>query len=427
MAQILISGYFGFGNTGDEAVLAAMAGHLRSLAPGVEITALSADPAHTERIHDVRAVPRMEPSAVLSAIRRCDVFVSGGGSLLQDATGPKSIPYYLGLVSLARMLGKPTVMYAQGVGPVSGHLGRALIRAVVPGMTVLTVRDPDSRRLLSELGVPEERVTVCADPVFGLEPDFGGCAANAAASQRLSTGGWVPSGADVLSGNSAGLPAAGPLSACEARRRVREAFGLDPDEPLVGVALRSLPGSSDVHGLALGFAALLERLSRELGAGIVLIPFQPSRDAVVAEAVSERSGARHRIIPPPEDPRKAMALVAAMDMLIAMRLHALIFAAACGVPLVPVSYDPKVSALASEFDLRAPDLSGHRSGSDAVPPRGGTPGPKDAVFEAIAEEAVRLWGIRSEERARLLAAAANAKRRALVPARMTVDLINGIR
>lgn len=418
MARILISGYFGFGNTGDEAVLAAMASHLRSLAPDVEIAALSADPAHTARVHGVRAVPRMRPSAVFAAMRNCDVFVSGGGSLLQDATGPKSVPYYLGLVALARMLGKPTVMYAQGVGPVRGRLGRALIRAVVPGMTVLTVRDPGSRRLLFELGVPEERITVCADPVFGLEPDWGGSWAGAAAGEGGAGGEKVPDGsvADVTMD---------PAGASEARRRARAAFGLDPDEPLIGVALRALPRSSDLRGLVQGFASVLDRLCGELGAGIVLMPFQPSQDAALAEAVAKRSKARHRIISPPEDPRKAMALVAGMDMLIAMRLHALIFAAACGVPFVPASYDPKVSALAAEFGLRAPDLSGYEPGSDAAPPSCcGDPEPRGDVFETIADEAVRLWGMRSEERQRILAVAAKARQQALVPARMTIDLIN---
>lgn len=392
MARILISGYFGFGNTGDEAVLAAMASHLRSLAPDVEITALSSDPGHTERVHGVRAVPRMQLSGVLDAMRRCDVFVSGGGSLLQDATGPKSIPYYLGLVALARVLGKPTVMYAQGVGPVRGRLGRALIRAVVPGMTVLTVRDPGSRSLLSQLGVPEDRVAVCADPAFGLEPDY--------------------------------TPA-------EMRQRARAAFGLDPDEPLVGVALRSLPrssDSSDLGWLAQGFAPVLDKLAAELGAGIVLIPFQPSQDTVAAEAIVERSKARHRIISPPDDPREAMALVAGMDMLIAMRLHALIFAAVSGVPFVPVSYDPKVSALASEFGLRALDLSGHEPGS--LGGRSSDPAlsePEGRVFEAIAGEAVRIWRIRGEERQRILEVTAMARQQALIPARMTIELINARR
>jgi len=95
--KIVISGYYGFGNAGDEAILEAMVRDLRALAPGARLVVLSADPAATAARCGVEAVPRMHLPSVLGALRGADLFISGGGSLLQDATSWRSVPYYAGI------------------------------------------------------------------------------------------------------------------------------------------------------------------------------------------------------------------------------------------------------------------------------------------------------------------------------------------
>ncbi|MGB9860036.1 MAG: polysaccharide pyruvyl transferase family protein, partial [Moorellaceae bacterium] len=107
MVQVLFSGYYGFGNAGDEAILYSMVQTFRALAPEVEIAVLSHDPAATEKWLSVKAVNRWRPGEVVQAIRRADLFISGGGSLLQDVTGPRSLLYYLGVLETARLLRRP--------------------------------------------------------------------------------------------------------------------------------------------------------------------------------------------------------------------------------------------------------------------------------------------------------------------------------
>ena len=118
--KIVISGYYGFRNSGDEAVLKSILLALKDEggAQGVliEPIVLSGDPAWTTEMYGVKAVHRMKPLDLLKAIGSCDGLISGGGSLLQDVTGGKTIPYYAGIIKLAQLLGKPTFIYAQGIG-----------------------------------------------------------------------------------------------------------------------------------------------------------------------------------------------------------------------------------------------------------------------------------------------------------------------
>ena len=116
--RLVISGYYGFGNAGDEAVLAGMlelagrAGVRRD-----DVSVLSADPPLTSRVHDVRAVSRWNPLRVAAELRRADALLSGGGSLLQDVSSIRPVSYYAGVMALARLVGRPYAVVAQGLGP----------------------------------------------------------------------------------------------------------------------------------------------------------------------------------------------------------------------------------------------------------------------------------------------------------------------
>lgn len=173
MARVLISGYYGFGNLGDELLLTALLRELRQLAPEQRVTVLSADPRATEARHQVEAVDRSRPDQVLPAVGRCDLLLSGGGSLLQDATSSRSLWYYLGLLDLAQRMGKDTFVYCQGAGPLLRPWNRTLTRQVLSRATAITLRDQASRRTLEALGV-RRPMLVTADPVLSLPLRPGG-------------------------------------------------------------------------------------------------------------------------------------------------------------------------------------------------------------------------------------------------------------
>ena len=103
--MILVSGYYGFKNSGDEAMLAALCEDLEVLNIAREnIVVFSGNPNYTRRIHRVKAVSRNNPMEIIKAFKGGKLLISGGGSLLQDSTGHLTVPYYLGMIELALFL-----------------------------------------------------------------------------------------------------------------------------------------------------------------------------------------------------------------------------------------------------------------------------------------------------------------------------------
>ncbi|MDI6869897.1 MAG: polysaccharide pyruvyl transferase CsaB [Bacillota bacterium] len=305
MARVVISGYYGLGNAGDEAVLSAIVQALRRRDPEGEITVLSADPSSTREIHGVEAVSRTDLRAIRGALVRADLLISGGGSLLQDVTSLRSLIYYLGVVALARWQGVPVFFYAQGVGPLRRPLAKWLVARVVEGVAGITVRDPASAELLRAVGVRRTPVRVTADPVFAFRPDEGG--------------------------------PGGPGETLPGRR------------PVFGFAFRPWPGE-ETWLPAVARAA--GELARRYGAEIRWLCFQPECDLPVARALQAACPAPSTVEPPGRTPAAVFRQVARCDLVVAGRLHALIMGAVAGRPVAGVSYDPKVDALLAELGLQ---------------------------------------------------------------------------
>ena len=144
MKRIVVSGYYGAKNAGDEAMLAAMLEVLGDLDPELHITVISADPADTRRRHGVEAIGSFDAGAIFSAMRRADLVVSGGGSLLQNVTSGRSLYYYMAVIFLALLLGKRVMLYAQGIGPVTGVFACRAMRWLGNRVSLITVRDEGS-------------------------------------------------------------------------------------------------------------------------------------------------------------------------------------------------------------------------------------------------------------------------------------------
>ena len=124
--QVVMSGYYGFGNAGDDAILDSIQQAIRAASDDVSVTVLSNDPELTRRQYGLDAIPRFRMLRVLHALRRGDVLLSGGGSLLQDTTSTRSLLYYLSVIRAAEWMGKP-------VCPVAAQAGDALCQRHRPG------------------------------------------------------------------------------------------------------------------------------------------------------------------------------------------------------------------------------------------------------------------------------------------------------
>lgn len=309
--RIVISGYYGFNNTGDEAVLAGMLASFAEVGIDADITVLSANVVRTLSEHPgVHAVNRWNPFAVLRAILAADLVVSGGGSLIQDVTGLLSPYYYLSVLRAAQMLRRKTMVYAQGVGPlVRPSVRRAAARAF-GSAAAITVRDADSEKLLQSLGVVGP-ISVCADPSFVLEPDL------------------------------------------ECADSLLAEYGLKGRE-FIAVSLRDWPERAQ-RILALGEA--VADAAAELDVPILYVPMQSPQDACLSPAVAKHCAPA--VIENVAAPRAIKGLIGRAGMVVGMRLHSLIFAASQAVPFVPVAYDPKVRSFALSAGI--PDVPGIES------------------------------------------------------------------
>lgn len=309
--RVIISGYYGFGNLGDEAVLAAMLPPLRQKLPAAEFVVLSADPTQTARLHNVASVSRMSLSTV-RAINGADLMLSGGGSLIQDVTSPQSALYYLGTLLLATVRAKRTMVYAQGIGPLRRAWIRSLTRWTLNRVNLLTVRDSASHELVRALGV-RQPIHLVADPVFTLTP------APAARAEMLL----------------------GPLP-----------------RPRLGVALRSWGNDTVVDPLI----QALRRWRTQTGGVIVPIAFHPSRDLEITQRLATAVGAQ---VLSDLRPEEMLAVIGTLDLVVGMRLHALIAAVVAGVPMVGLSYDPKIDAVFQQLQMGVV-LSVDRCNGDAL-------------------------------------------------------------
>ncbi|BDE07737.1 polysaccharide pyruvyl transferase CsaB [Vulcanimicrobium alpinum] len=342
--RFLLSGYYGFGNLGDEALLEVIVERLRRRWPGCAVDVLSGDPPATARTYGVEATPRMEIGRVRGAIERADVILSGGGGLLQNVTSLRSLLYYTNVIRTAIRAGKPTMVFAQSVGPLD-FWGRAVVRNFCRGIAAATVRDERSRALLQSL-LPGVQVERTADPVFLFEPST-----------------------EPLDLKAEGLA--------------------DDDAPLVVVSVRKWAGGDATTA---AMASVVDRLAARHGARVAFLPLGGPPDAEVSTTIIRRCASTPVLLPDYTLPQAAQVIGRA-SLVIGMRLHALIIAARLGVPFLALPYDPKVEALCA--DLRYPAGPLFTPGQPAPPPTELARRLDDA-WERRAQLAAHLRSVRPE-------------------------------
>ncbi len=308
MSKIVISGYYGFANAGDEAMLTAMVKSLRSMDDSVELTVISGAPRMTMAKHHVQSIHRFNPWEILREVSSCDLLVSGGGSLLQDVTSKRSLLYYLSILALGIFLRKRVMLFAQGIGPIHSGLMRRLTRAVCSHAHLITVRDQDSLYELRRIGIPAEKVKLTADAVLT-------------------------------------LPQEDPAQGAELLTR----FGVPRDKTLIAVSVRKWH-DDDRYLLELAKAA--DKLSVECGAHILLLPLQYPVDVEACERLQHFMVHKENstVLQTDCDTEQFLSLMGNFRLLIGMRLHALVFAAVMQCPFVAVSYDPKIDGFVKDIN-----------------------------------------------------------------------------
>ncbi len=159
--RLLISGYYGFGNQGDEWLLEGLRSAFPDYSPS--LTVLSRDPAATESRHHVRAVSRWNPWVILRELKKCQALISGGGGLIQDFSGHLSPWYYAGLIAMARRLNKPVILLGQGFGPLTRKGNQRLANQILSQACLIVPRDQPGLEWCRQHGASEANLVLGAD------------------------------------------------------------------------------------------------------------------------------------------------------------------------------------------------------------------------------------------------------------------------
>ncbi len=300
----LVCGAYGRGNAGDDAILEAIVRELRQLDPDLPIWVLSRKPEDTRLTYRVNSIYTFHVPRFLWKMGKTRLYINGGGSLMQDATSRRSLWFYLFTISAAKLLGNKVMMYGCGIGPIQYPSNRRLAAKVLQKrVDTITLRDTHSKAELEQMSVTRPKVILSADPTVILP-----------AAEEAAVDG------------------------------ILESAGLDPKGCYIGFTLRPWPGFESKVKI---FAQAADYAYEKYGLTPVFLPIERRLDTDAARLVSRHMNSPHCLIEETGSSALTIGLFARMQVVVSMRLHALIFAAGQGVPLVGVVYDPKISSFLS--------------------------------------------------------------------------------
>lgn len=298
--EILISGYYGFRNSGDDALLSAIIDDLKRYKESPNIVVLSANPKETVRQYHVKAINRLNIINIWRHMGRAEMLISGGGTLIQDATSTQSLIYYITVIKAALKRRIKVMLYSNGIGPLSGKRNKELVKNTLNRVNLITLRDPEAYKTLTDIGVTVPKTVVTADPVFGMEQadsDYG--------------------------------------------RRLLDRFGIPKNaKKLMGISVRRSRDTGAAFEREL--ARFCDYAAQEYGFFPVFIPMQTNKDEGITDSIRSKLSCESASVDIRLSVYDVMSIVASMDICVGMRLHSLIYAASSCVPIIALSYDPKI-------------------------------------------------------------------------------------
>lgn len=296
--KIVISGYYGFNNSGDDALLLSIIEDIKSIDENAEITVLSNSPEQTRKNYGVGAVNRYNIIMLAAKISRCDLLISGGGTLIQDATSTKSLIYYLSVIRMAKLFRRKIMLYANGIGPLKSFKNIEKTKRVLNEVDLITLRDENSQKELEQIGVTKPEIHLTADPAFLLEPDL--------------------SGKEILAN-----------------------YGIPLDKPLLCVSVRKW--KTNPENFEKIMADFCDYAYEKYGLFSVFVPMQQKVDYALAAGIKNKMKNRSVVIGANYQVSSLLSLMQEMKLCVGMRLHTLIYSASCNVPVLGIVYDPKIN------------------------------------------------------------------------------------
>ncbi len=363
----IVSGYYGFRNIGDEALLMSIINDLKKFKPDIRLMVLSKVPNGTSKDYNVDSISRLNMRRIFQVMKKSRAFIYGGGNLLQDNTSTRSLIFYLSCVWLAKKLNLKVMFYANGIGPLKKRLNRLLTKKIMNQVDVITLREKLSFEELRQMDIARPRIMLTADAAL--------------------------TATDFKNGFDTG---------------VMELLGLNNEKPLLGISLRKYPGHEKVEHekYESAIAHAIDHLSGKYGIHPVFFPMQHPEDIPILENVAAKMHGKSTIVREKLNVCQTYDLISRMDMILGMRLHSLVFSAAATIPMVGLVYDPKIQGFL--------DYIGQPSAGDV----------RFLECENLINLSEGVWNDREAISRRLGAIMPELKEKARENARVAIDLIN---
>ena len=328
MKNIVISGYFGFDNTGDEALLNATIWEIKNNLTDCNICVISHDAEKTKQIHDVDAIDLMDFNAISYVVSISDLVIVGGGGLFQDhdkmniadlfsKSGYGTVSYAI-VPLIAKMHNKPVFYFAQGIGPLFSKESRSFMYFASELADFITVRDLESEVLLKELCVSGEKILLTADPAIKLK-----------------------------------------LASEESINRIFIEENIPFSDNYICVNVRNWIDKSIEDSYKKAIAEALDKFAEQKDIYFLFVPFQISgygdNDYSISKEIIEMMKNKNKchILKKVYHPTETAKIISKSCFVVGMRYHSIIFAINSHIPFIAISYDQKVTSLVNETGLNA--------------------------------------------------------------------------
>jgi len=308
--DIILSGYYGFMNIGDDALLYSIINNLKHIEEDIKILILSRNPVETTKIIGVDSISRFNLFSIISTMKRSDLFIYGGGTLIQESTSTRSLLYYLGTMYLAKLLGLKTMLYANGVKLLKKKFNIIVTRYVMNKIDLITLREKISLEQLNKLKINKPKILLTADPAVTTYP----CS------------------------NS----------------RVKEIFNKEKmpiEQKYMGISLREWKGYEKTFSPII--AKFADYIFEKYNIVSVFIPMQRKYidDSKLSKTIANLMSSKSYTLSSYYTAEETMGVIKNMELIIGMRLHTLIFSTCCTVPSIALEYEPKVSSFMKYIEL----------------------------------------------------------------------------
>lgn len=359
--DIIISGYYGFKNIGDDAMLQAIINNLHTYRKDLRIVALSNDPLEMKRAYGVDSIKRTNMFYIYKAMKHAKLFIYGGGNIIQDNTSTRSLFYYLSTTWLANRMRLKVMFYANGIGPLNKYINKKFTKKIINKVNVITLREEFSLQELRRLGIDKPRIILTADPALTVEMD---------------------KSVDVES-----------IFAKES---------IDSAGPFIGISARRWQGLEKYAEI---IALVIDYMIETYNIKPVFIPMQYPGDLLAAWAIADKMKGKPYIIKNKYNISQTLGIISKMEILVGMRLHALIFAASLNIPIIGLAYQPKIEAFLEYI---------HQ-------PSAGEIGKLE--YEKLRDIVDEVWNNRAQIKEKLKSDVSRLKEKAYENARIAIELI----